>query len=78
MKKNRGVVLTCKVGALMSIRKPKAASARRVFKFGQFLCKNGPYAGRVIKLDESSDCRSLTIRVRGEVGRYIGANWESA
>lgn len=76
--KNRGVILTCKVGAMMPIRKQRAASARRVFKFGRFLCKGGPYAGKVIKLDESSDCRSLTIKVRGEVGRYLGANWEPA
>jgi hypothetical protein len=75
MKKKRGVVLTCKVGALMPMRKPRPASARRTFRFGKFLCKGGPYAGRVIKLDAESDLKSLTIKVRGQVGRYFGENW---
>lgn len=72
--KNRGVILTCKVGARMAPKRHKPGGRSRPMK-GKFLCRSGPYAGRTITLDASSDLKSLTIRVRGEVGRYFGDNW---
>jgi hypothetical protein len=59
----------------MPMRKHRPAASKRNFMRGQFLCKNGPYAGRIIKLDAESDLKSLTIKVRGQVGRYFGENW---
>lgn len=73
--RNTNVIYTGKVGALMPVRKKKPAAARRCFHRGIFCCVGGPYSGRSIALDTSGDLKTLTIRVRGEVGRYSGGNW---
>jgi hypothetical protein len=76
--KNAGVILTCKVGASMPMRTKKPPAAKRCFLRGIYVCKDGPYVGRRIQLDTSGDLKTLTIRVRGQVGRYFGDNWVPA
>lgn len=76
MRRNTNVIYTGKVGARMPMRAAKPKAARRSnFIRGVFKCEGGPYAGRAITLDSCGDLKTLTIRVRGQVGRYFGPNW---
>lgn len=77
-KKNTNVIYTGKIGARMPMRPKRPAAAKRCFMRGIYVCKGGPYSGRPIQLDITGDLRTLTIRVKDQVGRYFGDNWVPA
>jgi len=76
MKRNRGVILTCKVGARMPMK--HKAKPKRPTRFLSYRLESGPYAGAILRHAEGSDLKTLVFRCKGMVGQYYGANWIAA
>ncbi len=72
MRRNRGVILTCRVGHRMPIRHKRVS--RRI-SYVSFKLENGPLAGGVIKLAQNTGNKTLPIVVRGQAGHYHCTSW---
>jgi hypothetical protein len=74
---NSGVIYTGKVGARMAAPKHKAKTKRPV-QFGRYRCTGGPLDGRTLVFEIGSDLKTLTFRLHGRVGHYLGSSWVPA
>jgi hypothetical protein len=75
--KNTNVIYTGKVGARMAPPKHRA-KAKRPVQFGHYRCAGGPLDGKVLVFPIGNDLKTLTFRLHGQIGHYLGARWVGA